>query len=120
MPVTVSDPHGKETRVFPQEENGRVSALYAEARVPGLYRVTRGQATSLAAVNTPLAESDVTSIQAEEMAEKFPGMPFAMVLWERGHPVRPPQVDPMSLAGWFLIGLLALMLVEGVFANRLR
>jgi hypothetical protein len=26
----------------------------------------------------------------------------------------------MSLAGWFLIGLLALMLVEGVFANRLR
>jgi hypothetical protein len=34
--------------------------------------------------------------------------------------VRPPQVEPTSLAGWFLIGLLALMLVEGVFANRLR
>jgi hypothetical protein len=72
------------------------------------------------AVNTPLEESDVTSIQMDEVREKFPGSSFAFVEWERGHPVRPPQVDPTSLAGWFLIGLLALMLVEGVFANRLR
>jgi hypothetical protein len=59
-------------------------------------------------------------IAADELREKFPGSPFAFVEWERGQPLRPPQVEPMSLAGWFLIGLLALMLVEGVCANRLR
>jgi hypothetical protein len=72
------------------------------------------------AVNTPLEESDMTAIEADEVREKFPGSPFAFVEWEHGQPLRPPQVEPMSLAGWFLIGLLALMLVEGVFANRLR
>jgi hypothetical protein len=97
-----------------------MEALYAEAHVPGFYRVQRGQETGLVAVNPPLEEADVTFIAPEEMPEKFPGIPFALVQWERGQPVRPPQVDPTSLAGWFLIGLLALMLVEGVFANRLR
>jgi hypothetical protein len=120
MPVTISDPHGKETRLFPQDRNGQVITDYTAARVPGFYRLRLGQDTALVAVNAPLEESDVTSIQPEEVPEKFPGIPFTMVQWERGNPVRPPQVEPMSLAGWFLIGLLALMLVEGVFANRLR
>jgi hypothetical protein len=74
----------------------------------------------LVAVNTPLEESDITVIQPDEVREKFPGSPFAFVEWERGQPLRPAQVELTSLAGWFLIGLLALMLVEGVFANRLR
>jgi hypothetical protein len=120
IPVTISDPHGKETRLFPQDRNGQVKADHTAARVPGFYRVRLGQETALVAVNTPLEESDVTSIQLEEVPEKFPGISFAMVPWERGNSVRPPQVEPMSLAGWFLIGLLVLMLVEGVFANRLR
>jgi hypothetical protein len=119
-PVAIRDPQGKETRVFPQEQDGRVEARYVEARVPGFYRIGIGQEIGLAAVNTPLEESDVTPIRAEEIRDKFPGIPFAFVQWERGKPVRPPQVEPLSLAGWFLIGLLALMLVEGVFANRLR
>ena len=59
-------------------------------------------------------------LQPDEIREKFPGIPLAFVEWERGRPIRPPQAEPTSLAGWFLIGLLALMLVEGVFANRLR
>jgi hypothetical protein len=42
------------------------------------------------------------------------------VRWERGQPVRAALVEPTSLAGWFLLGLLALALLEGVFANRLR
>lgn len=120
MPITIRDPHGKEVRLYPQDGHGQVQAHYTEARVPGFYRLRMGQETALVAVNTPLEESDVTFIQAEEIREKFPGMPLALVQWERGHPVRPPQVEPLSLAGWFLIGLLALMLVEGVFANRLR
>jgi hypothetical protein len=118
--VTIRDPQGKEARLFPQEQDGRVEARYAEARVPGFYRLGIGQESGLVAVNTPLEESDVTPLQAEEIRDKFPGIPFALVQWERGKPVRPPQVEPLSLAGWFLIGLLALMLVEGVFANRLR
>jgi hypothetical protein len=72
------------------------------------------------AVNIPIEESDVSAILPDEVREKFPGVSVAFVEWERGRPVRPPQVEPTSLAGWFLIGLLALMLVEGVFANRLR
>ena len=74
----------------------------------------------MVAVNPQLEESDLADIQVDELRGKFPGIPFALVQWERGQTVRPPQVQPMSLAGWFLIGLLALMLVEGVFANRLR
>jgi Aerotolerance regulator N-terminal len=118
--VSIADPQGKETRLFPQEQNGQIQTEYPDTRLPGFYRIRVGQEAGSVAVNTPLEESDVTSIQPNEMREKFPGIPFAFVEWERGHPVRSPQVEPTSLAGWFLIGLLALMLVEGVLANRLR
>ncbi len=119
-PVTIADPLGKETSVFPQEQEGQVQTQYADTRLAGFYRMRVGQEVGLVAVNTPLEESDVTPVHPDEVREKFPGIPFAIVEWERGHPVRPTEVEPTSLAGWFLIGLLALMLVEGVFANRLR
>jgi hypothetical protein len=118
--VTMTDPQGKETRLFPQEQNGQIQTASSETRLAGFYRIRVGQEISLVAVNTPLDESDITFIQPHDIREKFPGIPFAFVEWERGRPVRPPQVEPMSIAGWFLIGLLALMLVEGVCANRLR
>jgi hypothetical protein len=118
--VTIADAQGKETRLFPQEQDGQSQAEYPETRLPGFYRIRVGQEVGPVAVNTPLEESDITSIQPNEIREKFPGIPFAFVEWERGHPVRPPRVEPTSLAGWFLIGLLALMLGEGVLANRLR
>ena len=118
--VTITDPQGKETRLFPQEQNGQMQTASSETRLAGFYRIRVGQEIGVVAVNTPLDESDITSIQPHDIGEKFPGIPFAFVEWERGRPVRPPQVEPMSMAGWFLIGLLALMLVEGVCANRLR
>ncbi len=118
--ITVADPQGKDTRLFPQEQDGQMQAEYPDPQLPGFYRIGIGQEVGVVAVNTPLEESDVSAIQPDEIREKFPGVPFALVEWERGQPVRPPQVEPTSLAGWFLIGLLALMLVEGVFANRLR
>jgi hypothetical protein len=118
--VTMTDPQGKETRLFPQEQNGLIQTTSSETRLPGFYRLRVGQELGVVAVNTPLDESDMTPIEPHDLGEKFPGIPLAFVEWERGRPVRPPQVEPMSMAGWFLIGLLALMLVEGVFANRLR
>ncbi len=118
--ITMTDPQGKETRLFPQEQNGQIQTTSPETRLPGFYSLRVGQEIGLVAVNTPLDESDMTSIQPHDLGGKFPGIPFAFVEWERGRPVRPPQVEPMSMAGWFLIGLLVLMLVEGVFANRLR
>jgi hypothetical protein len=118
--VTIIDPQGTETRLFPQDRDGQMQAEFSEPRLPGLYHLRVGPEVGLAAVNTPLEESDMSAIEADEVREKFPGSPFAFVGWERGQPLRPPQVEPMSLAGWFLICLLALMLVEGVFANRLR
>jgi hypothetical protein len=118
--VTIIDPQGKETRLFPQDQGGQIQAEFPEPWLPGFYRLRVGPEVGLVAVNTPLEESDMTAIEADEVREKFPGSPFAFVEWEHGQPLRPPQVEPLSLAGWFLIGLLALMLVEGVFANRLR
>jgi hypothetical protein len=118
--MTIIDPQGKETRLFPQDQGGQIQAEFPEPWLPGFYRLRVGPEVGLVAVNTPLEESDMTAIEADEVREKFPGSPFAFVEWEHGQPLRPPQVEPMSLAGWFLIGLLALMLVEGVFANRLR
>jgi hypothetical protein len=118
--VTMTDPQQRETRLFPQEQAGQIQTEYAEAKLPGFYRMRVGQEMGVVAVNTPLEESDVTLIQTDAVREKFPGIPVVVMEWERGHPVRPPQVEPTSLAGWFLIGLLALMLVEGVVANRLR
>ena len=118
--VTIIDPQGKETRLFPQDQRGQIQAEFPEPWLPGFYRLRVGPEVGLVALNTPLDESNMTAIEADEVREKFPGSPFAFVEWEHGQPLRPPQVEPMSLAGWFLIGLLALMLVEGVFANRLR
>jgi hypothetical protein len=118
--ATLTDPQGKETRLFPQEQNGQIQATSSETRLPGFYRLQVGQEMSLVAVNTPLDESDMATIQLHDLEEKFPGIRLALVEWERGRPVRPPQVEPLSMAGWFLIGLLILMLVEGVCANRLR
>jgi len=118
--VTITDPQGKEARVFPLEQHGQRQTTSSETRLPGFYRLHVGQESGVVAVNTPLDESDLTSIQALDLGEKFPGIPFAVVDWERGRPVRAPQVEPISMAGWFLIGLLVLMLVEGVLANRLR
>jgi hypothetical protein len=118
--ITVVDPQGKETRLFPQERDGQTQAESPETQVPGFYRINIGQENAVVAGNTPLEESDITPFQPDEIREKFPGVPLAFVEWDRGQPIRPPQVEPTSLAGWFLIGLLALMLVEGVFANRLR
>jgi hypothetical protein len=118
--VTMTDPQGKETRLFPQEQNGQMQTTSSETRLPGFYHLRIGQESGVVAVNTPLDESDMTPIHLHDLGEKFPGISLAFVEWERGRPVRPPQVEPMSMAGWFLIGLLALMLVEGVFANRLR
>jgi hypothetical protein len=118
--VTITDPTGKEARLFPQDQDGLVHAEFPEPRLPGFYRLRVGPEVGLVAVNTPLEESDMTAIEAEEVREKFPGSPLAFVAWEHGQPLRPPQAEPMSLASWFLIGLLVLMLVEGVFANRLR
>jgi hypothetical protein len=118
--ITVVDPQGKETRLFPQEREGQVRAESPATQVPGFYRVSVGQETAVVAGNTPLEESDINPFRPDEIREKFPGIPLAFVEWERGQPIRPPQVEPTSLAGWFLIGLLVLMLVEGVFANRLR
>jgi hypothetical protein len=118
--VSVADPQGQETRLFPQEQAGQMLAEYPNPRLPGVYRIRVGQELGAVAVNTPFEESDLSPVEPDEVRGKFPGSPFAFVEWERGQPVRPPQGDPMSLAGWFLIGLLVLMLVEGVFANRLR
>jgi hypothetical protein len=118
--ITVIDPQGKETRLFPQEREGQVQAESPATQVPGFYRIRVGQETAVVAGNTPLEESDINPFRPDEIREKFPGIPLAFVEWERGRPIRPPQVEPTSLAGWFLIGLLVLMLVEGVFANRLR
>jgi hypothetical protein len=118
--ITVVDPQGKETRLFPQEREGQVQAESPATQVPGFYRVSVGQESAVVAGNTPLEESDINPFRPDEIREKFPGIPLAFVEWERGQPIRPPQVEPTSLAGWFLIGLLVLMLVEGVFANRLR
>jgi hypothetical protein len=118
--VTIVDPQGKETRLFLQDQGGQLQAEVLEPRLAGFYRLHVGDESGLVAVNTTLDESDVTAIEPDEVREKFPGSPLAFVAWERGQPLRPPQVEPMSLAGWFLIGLLALMLVEGVLANRLR
>ncbi|HEX2278141.1 MAG TPA: BatA domain-containing protein [Candidatus Tectomicrobia bacterium] len=118
--ITVVDPQGKETRLFPQEREGQVQAESPATQVPGFYGVSVGQETAVVAGNTPLEESDINPFRPDEIREKFPGIPLAFVEWERGQPIRPPQVEPTSLAGWFLIGLLVLMLVEGVFANRLR
>jgi hypothetical protein len=118
--VTIADPQGKETGFFPQEVDGQRQIQSPATELAGFYRMRIGQEVGLVAVNTPLEESDVTAVHPDELREKFPGTPFAFVEWERGHPIRPPQVQPTLLAGWFLIGLLALMLVEGVFANRLR
>ena len=118
--VTIIDPQGKETRLFPQDRGGQLHAEFHEPRRAGFYRLRVGPEGGLVAVNTPLEESDMTAIESDEVREKFPGSPVAFVAWERGQPLRPPQVEPLSLAGWFLIGLLALMLVEGVLANRLR
>ena len=120
VPITVVAPGGKEARLFPQTLDGRLEAQYGEAKVPGFYRLKVGAESGLVAVNPPVEESDLTDVQVDELHDKFPGIPFALVQWERGQAVRPPQVQPMSLAGWFLIGLLVLMLIEGVFANRLR
>jgi hypothetical protein len=118
--AAIIDPQGKETRLFPQDQGGQLQAEFHEPRLAGFYRLRVGPEVGLAAVNTPLEESEMTPIEPDEVREKFPGSPVAFVAWERGQPLRPPQVEPMSLAGWFLIGLLALMLVEGVLANRLR
>jgi hypothetical protein len=118
--VSITDPQGKETRLFPQDRDGEMRAESPEPRLPGFYRLRVGTEPGLVAVNTPLEESDMAAIGADEVREKFPGSHFAFVEWERGQPLRPPHVEPMSLAGWFLICLLGLMLVEGVFANRLR
>jgi Aerotolerance regulator N-terminal len=118
--VTIIDPQGKETRLFPQDQGEQIQAEFPEPRLPGFYHLRVGPEVGLVAVNTPLEESDMTAVEPDEVREKFLGSPFAFVEWERGQPLRPPQVEPMSLAGWFLIGLLAMLLVEGVLANRLR
>ncbi|MBI3329929.1 MAG: BatA domain-containing protein [Nitrospinae bacterium] len=118
--VTITDPQGKETRLRVEGQDGRGEARYPDVRRPGFYRLKVGPEEGLVAVNTPLEESDVTRIPPEELGEKFRRSPFAFVRWERGSPLYPPQVEPTSLAGWFLLGLLALALVEGVCANRLR
>jgi Aerotolerance regulator N-terminal/von Willebrand factor type A domain len=118
--VTIIDPQGKETRLFPQDQGEQIQAEFPEPRLPGFYHLRVGPEVGLVAVNTPLEESDMTALEPDEVREKFLGSPFAFVEWERGQPLRPPQVEPMSLAGWFLIGLLAMLLVEGVLANRLR
>jgi hypothetical protein len=118
--LTVVDPQGKETRLFPQEREGEMQAESPATQLPGFYRLGIGHETVVVAGNTPFQESDITPFQPDEIREKFPGIPLAFIEWERGRPIRPPQAEPTSLAGWFLIGLLALMLVEGVFANRLR
>jgi hypothetical protein len=119
-PITVINPAGKEARLFPQDVDGRLQTQYSEAKMPGFYRLNVGPESGLVAVNPPLEESDFAQMQVDELRDKFPGIPLASVQWERGQAVRPPRVQPLSLAGWFLIGLLALMLLEGVFANRLR
>jgi len=118
--VTVTDPQGKESRLRLEEQNAWREAQYAEALQPGFYRLRAGAEQGLAAVNPPWEESDITSIPWEELREKFGGAPLAYVRWERGQRVQPVLNEPMALAGWFLLGLLALALVEGVFANRLR
>jgi hypothetical protein len=118
--VTISDPQGKETRLFPQDQGEQIQAEFPEPRLPGFYRLRVGPELRLVAVNTPLEESDMTALEPDEVREKFLGSPFAFIEWEPGQPLRPPQVEPTSLAGWFLIGLLAMLLVEGVLANRLR
>jgi hypothetical protein len=118
--VILADPQGKETRLFPQHQGGQIQAEFSDPKLAGFYRLRVGSDVGLVAVNTPLEESDMTSVEPDEVREKFPGSSFAFLEWEHGQPLRPPQVEPMSLAGWFLIGLLALVLVEGVLANRLR
>jgi hypothetical protein len=119
-PVIVTDPQGKESRLRLEAQDGWAEARYAEARTPGFYRIAVGAEQGLVAVNPPFEESDVTPISPDELREKFGGTPLSIVRWERGQPVRAALVEPTSLAGWFLLGLLALALLEGVFANRLR
>ena len=113
--MTIIDPQGKETRLFPQTGMGRCSEFPSRD-----FQLYQSVWANLMAVNTPLEESDMSAIEADEVREKFPGSLFAFVGWSVNDHSVPHKSNRCRWQGWFLICLVCLMLVEGVFANRLR
>ena len=118
--LTIYTPDGKELLSRFTTRDGAIEAQVAEYTVPGIYRLDAGADPDFLAVNGTRAESDFAKLQHPDLQKRW--KPLSVVLQEDsdlGEEAGDVTLPGREMAGILLLSLVAVLMVENVFANWL-
>ena len=118
--LTIYTPDGKELLSRFTSRDGVIEAQVTEYTVPGIYRLDAGADPDFLAVNGTRAESDFAKLQQPDLQKRW--KPMSVVLQEDsdlGEEAGDVTLPGREMAGILLLSLVAVLMVENVFANRL-
>ena len=118
--LTVYTPDGEELLSRFASRDGLVEAPVTVYTVPGIYRLDAGAGPDYLAVNGTREESDFAKLQQADLQKRW--QPMSVVLQEESDPGGEAGDAPLAgreMAGFLLLSLVAVLMVENVCANRL-
>ena len=117
--VTIHTPDGQEQLTRYVTEGTQTIARFADYSVPGLYRVTTPSGPDLLAVNATRAESNFEKLQNTDLQTRF--HPLTLVIEDEktlGRADVGSQLPIREFSALFMLALVAVLVVENVYANR--
>jgi hypothetical protein len=118
--LTVQAPDGHRQVVRYTTDAAEIQAVFDAYTVAGIYRLTTPQGADLISANATRAESNFTKLQREDLQTRW--QPLNLVLEEEatfGEADREAGLPAKELASILLLAVVALLAVEGMYANRL-
>ena len=118
--LAIFTPDGKELLSRFASRDGAVEAPVTEYTVPGIYRLNAAAESDYLAVNATRSESDFAKLQQSDLQKRW--QPMSVILQEEsalGEQADGVTLPGREMAGMLLLFLVAVLMVENVFANRL-
>jgi hypothetical protein len=116
--IRTPDAHTRVSRYVAEGEN--VVAQVTDYTVPGIYRLTTANGVDFLAVNATRAESDFAKLHQADLEARF--RPLSLVMEDEstlGQTSAASQRPMWDVSGVLLFVLIAALITENVYANRL-
>jgi hypothetical protein len=117
--LTIVTPDGQERHSRYTAHGTQVEARVAEFTIPGIYRLQGPSGRDLLAVNATRSESNFEKLQPADLRTRL--QPLSLNFEEESALDRVADTHPLpmkELSGIFMLALVAVLMVENVYANR--
>jgi hypothetical protein len=117
--LSIFTPDGQERHSRYTAHGTRVEARIAEFTIPGIYRLQEPGGRDLLAVNATRTESNFEKLQPADLRTRL--QPLSLSFEEESTLDRAADTHPLpikELSGIFMLALVAVLIVENVYANR--